>query len=147
MTIDNAFTEEAFGLPYVSEREMASERLVYNTTEDILLAMQDAGVTKGELARKLGKSPSHVSQLLDGTRNMTLKTLSDISYALCAEARVNIFRNGVDVSHHIVPPIRQYETSEPELRDSNETRVVRFVISGKYGPSNDNDVGIVCYQR
>ena len=148
MTVDNNSAGEVFELPYVSEREMASERLVFNTTEDLLLAMQDAGITKGELARKLGKSPSHVSQLLDGTRNMTLRTLSDISYALGAEARVSVFRNGVDVSHHIIPPLRQYETSEPELKNTSETKIVRFVIGSKFGSSNDNnDVGILCYQR
>lgn len=108
MTTDKTFAEEIFGFPYISDREMASERLVFNTTEDILLAMQDTGITKRELAKKLGKSASHVSQLLDGTRNMTLKTLSDISYALGAEAKVVILKNGCDVSHPVIPAHKHY---------------------------------------
>lgn len=103
MSVKNLFADDDFEFPEISDREMACERLQFNAMEDILLAMQDAGVNQSDLARKLGKSKSYVSQLLDGKRNMTLKTLSDISYALGAEARVAIFRNGVDVSHQVIP--------------------------------------------
>ena len=84
-------------------REMAHQRLVFNTTEDILLAMEDLGFNQADLARKMGKSAAHVSKILDGTRNMTLNTLADISYALGVDTRVRIYLNGVDVSH-VVPP-------------------------------------------
>ncbi|EPB5652907.1 transcriptional regulator [Citrobacter braakii] len=127
MTADNTFADDIFGFPYISEREMASERLVFNATEDILLAMQDAGVNKCELAKKLGKSASHVSQLLDGTRNMTLKTLSDISYALGAEARVVILKNGCDVSCPIVPAQKHYVTNLNSFMDEPKP-VIKITI-------------------
>jgi DNA-binding Xre family transcriptional regulator len=46
------------------------------------VALEDLDISKQELARKLGKSKSHVTQLLSGARNMTLGTLSDICFAL-----------------------------------------------------------------
>lgn len=103
MSIETLFEDDEFEFPSVSEREMACERLLFNATEDILLAMQDSQMSRADLAKKLGQSKSHVSKLLDGTRNMTLRTLSDIAYALGAEAKVVIFRNGVDVSFQVAP--------------------------------------------
>lgn len=95
-------TDNDFSFPEITEREIACERLVFNTTEDILLAMQDSGVSYAELAKRLGKSKSHVSQILNGTRNMTLRTLADISYVIDCEIKLTIYKNGVDVSHQIM---------------------------------------------
>ncbi|GEM_PF-1009922 len=64
------------------KRIYASEELTFNVTEDILIQMEDKGVSKSELAEKLGKTKSHISQLLSGSRNMTLRTLADICFAL-----------------------------------------------------------------
>lgn len=113
MSVNDLFNSEEFEFPKISEREMACERLLYNTTEDILLAMQDAGMNQSQLAHKLGKSKSHISQLLDGSRNLTLKTLSDISYALGAEAKVTIVRNGVDVAHQNAPKREWFKSVNP----------------------------------
>lgn len=106
---------EEFSFPTVSAREMACDRLIFNTTEDILLAMEDAEISQKELASKLGKSKSYVSQLLDGSRNMTLKTLADISYALGAEAMVTILKDGRDVSHQLIPERERYVTNVSEI--------------------------------
>jgi len=72
------------------ERAYAREELVYNITEDILVSLEDMGVSKKELARRLGKSRSYVSQALNGSRNMTLGSLSDIYYALGVKPKVII---------------------------------------------------------
>ncbi|TDN64281.1 helix-turn-helix domain-containing protein [Scandinavium goeteborgense] len=60
----------------------AAEELTFNVTEDILIQMEDKDISKSELADKLGKTKSYISQLLSGSRNMTLRTLSDICFAL-----------------------------------------------------------------
>ncbi|MFT4929423.1 MAG: plasmid maintenance system antidote protein VapI [Phenylobacterium sp.] len=64
------------------KRTSAREDLVYNVTEDLLVILEDMNISKKELARRLGKSRSYVTQILSGSRNMTLGTLSDICYAL-----------------------------------------------------------------
>lgn len=61
-----------------SLRILQQEGLIFEVTELIAEAMQDKGVTKAELAKRLGKSRSFVTQLLDGTANMTLKTVADV---------------------------------------------------------------------
>jgi transcriptional regulator with XRE-family HTH domain len=43
--------------------------------------LAEHGVTRQELADRLGKSKGYVSQLLNGERNMTLRTLADLGHA------------------------------------------------------------------
>lgn len=72
------------------KRAYAREELVYNVTEDILVTLEDMGVSKKELAYRLGKSRSYVTQILSGARNMTLGTLSDICFALGIKPKITI---------------------------------------------------------
>jgi transcriptional regulator with XRE-family HTH domain len=58
------------------------ERVILEATERICEAMEEQGFTRKELADALGTSKSFISQLLDGSRNMTLRTLSDVFLAL-----------------------------------------------------------------
>lgn len=75
------------------EKMFLRSELVYNVTEDILLALESIGVSKKELANRLGKSRSFVTQTLSGSRNLTLKTLSDVAYALGAKVKVSFEPN------------------------------------------------------
>jgi len=82
----------------LAERKLsAREDLIYNLTEDLLVLLEDRQVTKADLAKKLGKSRSFVTQLLSGSRNMTLGTLSDICTVLDAKPSVRILPNGAKV--------------------------------------------------
>jgi len=63
-------------------RDLARGSYLFRVTEDILIAMEDLGFTKSELASKLGISKPRISQLLKGDSNMTIGTLSDIAYEL-----------------------------------------------------------------
>jgi transcriptional regulator with XRE-family HTH domain len=61
---------------------LEQEHLILDVTEMIVELMNERGVTRSELADRLGKTKGHVSQLLSGSRNLTLRTLSDIFVAL-----------------------------------------------------------------
>ena len=65
------------------ERLLCQERLILDVTEQLAGALEDDGVTRAELARRLGRTPGFVSQLLGGGRNLTLRTIADIAAALC----------------------------------------------------------------
>ena len=64
------------------ERLVRQEELILDVTERLTDELVQAGVTKAELARRLGRTPGFVSQLLGGGRNLTLRTISDIAVAL-----------------------------------------------------------------
>lgn len=74
--------EEWLGQSDENRLLMAEERFLLDVTEKIWDALEEQGLTKTDLSRRLGKSKSHVTQLLNGNRNMTLRTLADIAYAL-----------------------------------------------------------------
>lgn len=61
------------------------ERSILETTELICQLMQEQGISRVELARRLNKSKGYISQLLDGTANMTIRTMSDMFVALDRE--------------------------------------------------------------
>lgn len=63
-------------------RLVAQELLITEVTEAVWKMMQETGVTKSELAQRMQTTKGHVSQILSGSRNMTLRTLSDICFAL-----------------------------------------------------------------
>lgn len=107
------------------KKKISYERLVFNVTEDILIAMEDAGITQHKLANILGKSKSFVSQILNGRRNMTLRTLSNICFALDLKPTINIYdTNNVDVSHEKVPDLN-YQRIYGDDNFVNKTPVVR----------------------
>jgi transcriptional regulator with XRE-family HTH domain len=68
------------------DRELAKltrqEELILDLTELILGRMEQKGVNKSELSNLLDTNKSHVTQLLRGSRNMTLRTISDIFFEL-----------------------------------------------------------------
>jgi transcriptional regulator with XRE-family HTH domain len=61
---------------------VAQELLITEVTETIWEAMEEAGINKTELANRMGATKGYISQVLNGSRNMTLRTLSDICCAL-----------------------------------------------------------------
>ena len=74
------------------DRELArltrQEELILDVTESILKQMEQKGVSKSQLASMLGANKSHITQLLRGSRNMTLRTVSDIFFEL--DCKLNI---------------------------------------------------------
>ncbi|MBW2060659.1 MAG: helix-turn-helix transcriptional regulator [Deltaproteobacteria bacterium] len=66
------------------------ERVILKVTEALCKYMKDHNVSRVELARKLGKNKSFVSQVLNGGRNLTLRTLADFLWALNCELRFEL---------------------------------------------------------
>ena len=65
-------------------------RIVQGASEVIRALMESRGVSKAELARRVGKSRAYVTQSLGGDRNMTLSTLARFADALNADATVDL---------------------------------------------------------
>jgi len=74
------------------QRAFAQEGLLAQATEAIWCVMDAEGVRKVDLAQRIGCSKAHISMVLEGTRNMTLRTLSDIAAALGYEVEVKLVR-------------------------------------------------------
>ena len=71
-----------------NRRLLREEELILRATEAVSVVMREEGVSKAQLARRMGRTKGFITQLLSGGRNLTLRTLADIADAL--EARVAI---------------------------------------------------------
>ena len=67
--------------PEMSLRAYAEDRAVAELTGTVLETIERAGLTRAEVARLLGTTKSYVSQVLNGSTNMTLKTLGALLWA------------------------------------------------------------------
>ncbi len=63
-------------------RLLAEESFILDATESIWEAIESQSLTKAKLAEKAGCSRALISQLLSGSRNMTLRTYAQLCFAL-----------------------------------------------------------------
>ncbi|WP_052697817.1 helix-turn-helix domain-containing protein [Luteibacter yeojuensis] len=63
-------------------RAYERERLILWTTEAVAELMASTGMSRADLARRLGTTRAQVTQLLSGARTLTLGNLADIAWAL-----------------------------------------------------------------
>ena len=57
------------------------EKLILSVAEGIWEAMDQCCVTRADIADRLGTTRANITQLLSGSRNMTLKSLAALSHA------------------------------------------------------------------
>jgi transcriptional regulator with XRE-family HTH domain len=65
-------------------------RLVTQLTNEITVYLREHGLTRAELASRMGVSPGRISQVLSGGENLTLRTLAALSTALDAQFDVQL---------------------------------------------------------
>ena len=63
---------------------------ILELTEEVVRRMEERGVSRSELARRLGTSPAYVTKLLRGNVNVTLATMVRLARALDSELRCHL---------------------------------------------------------
>jgi transcriptional regulator with XRE-family HTH domain len=66
------------------------ERLLAEVTESLCRLMEDEGVSRADLARRLNRTPAFITKLLRGSHNFTLQTLSDIFFAMGRSVHIDL---------------------------------------------------------
>jgi transcriptional regulator with XRE-family HTH domain len=61
---------------------LSQEELILEVTEAICELLEKEKISRKELADRLGKTKGFVSQLLNGGRNLTLRTVADILHVV-----------------------------------------------------------------
>jgi transcriptional regulator with XRE-family HTH domain len=64
-----------------SRRDYEYERLAVLVLDELYEAMERSNLTKADIARALGTSRANITQVFSGSRNLTLRTLSDLAWA------------------------------------------------------------------
>lgn len=70
-------------------RLFAQEELIEEAGEFITRAMDNERITKKELSQRIGVSRSYITQILSGSRNMTLRTFADLMFAMNEKILIN----------------------------------------------------------
>ena len=71
------------------------ESAILEITEEIVEKMELHGVSKSELAKRLGKTPSFVTKILGGRNNFTLETMVKIGRRLNCNFRSHLQPEGM----------------------------------------------------
>ncbi len=79
------------------ERMVREETLIFDATEEICRILDERGLRRKDLAELLGVTKARVTHLLSGKRNITLRTLAVMAYAL--DHRVEIALIPMDGEH------------------------------------------------
>lgn len=99
-----------------------ADRLAVWTMDSLAGLMERQGLSKADLARKLGCSRAHVTQLFSGRRNPTLATVADLAWALGYRANLGFepLREGEFISVPVcdakILPLRR----KPSLKRQDE---------------------------
>jgi transcriptional regulator with XRE-family HTH domain len=112
------------------QRLFAQEDLIMEVTETLCELLEKEKISRKELANRLGKTKGFISQLLNGGRNLTLRTVADILHVLGYRASLTPFKEGGQRQESNVIPFRTTYTppKSPEvIRESFE-----FTVSDGY---------------
>jgi len=75
-------------------RLLAQEEFILEVTEVLCALIEQEKVSRKELADRLGKSKGFISQLLNGGRNLTLRTVADILHVLGYKVSISPYKEG-----------------------------------------------------
>jgi transcriptional regulator with XRE-family HTH domain len=90
-------------------RLMAQGDLIMEVTETLCELLEKEKISRKELADRLGKSKGFISQLLNGGRNLTLRTVADILHVLGYRAALMPYKKGEP---------RQERRTKPHLKQT-----------------------------
>ena len=98
------------------------EKLILSVAEGIWEAMDQCCVTRAEVADRLGTTRANITQLLSGSRNMTLKSLAALSYACGVR---------VSLSFQPVPEL----SGATSAYEPQQAQIPKFAFSWDDGPT------------
>jgi len=73
---------------------LAQGDLILEVTETLCGLLEKEKISRKELAERLGKSKGFISQLLNGGRNLTLRTVADILHVLGYKVTLTPYKEG-----------------------------------------------------
>lgn len=88
--------------------------VVLELTEAVVEIMDREGITRSELANRLGTSPAYVTKILRGNANFTLATMVRLARALGADLSVQMVKTGS--SERLPKEPQKYKTGRREQR-------------------------------
>jgi transcriptional regulator with XRE-family HTH domain len=111
-------------------RLMAHGDLIMEVTETLCELLEKEKISRKELADRLGKSKGFISQLLNGGRNLTLRTVADILHVLGYRASLTAFKEGAQRQESNVTELRT--TYAPPKSPMHIWKLFEFPVADGY---------------
>lgn len=102
------------------KKEFDRESLAMNLAGQILLAMEDDGISKADLAAMLGCSRAYVTKMLRGDYNPTIHKISDIAGALGRRVRFQFDALKIEEFRPMVTNVPSVRTPRPRIHWSDD---------------------------
>jgi transcriptional regulator with XRE-family HTH domain len=99
-------------------RAYLQEATILEVTELVCKLINEKKITRTELARKMNVSKSQITQMLDGEANLTLRSLSDMLWAL--DSTLKVSARECDVVRTIAAPKAEFNFSKTEFKFDEE---------------------------
>jgi len=100
------------------------ESMRFDFVQEVERLMQERGISRAELARRLGASPAYVTQMLKALFNPTLLTLAKVALALGARVKLELVPEQEPAGTKPMRPV-------PARRRSPAPRRPEFIASDK----------------
>jgi transcriptional regulator with XRE-family HTH domain len=84
------------------KRLMAQEDLIMEVTEGFCEILVENDIKRKKLAELMGRTKGYISQLLNGSRNITLRSLADIAFCLGYKAKVQFVEEDFDKEQNVI---------------------------------------------
>ena len=92
------------------------EKAILEFTSDIYSEMKRQGKTKAGLARIIGTSPAHITQIFNGNANFTIKSMVKLSRALDCRLHIKAVHDKKKLSFNHYP--RAMADKKPVIADN-----------------------------
>ena len=100
------------------------EGVILEFTEDMVNRMEEQGVSRSELARRIGVSPAYITKILRGSTNFTLDTMVKVARALDCELRCHLQPDGAET--------RWFDVLDRMSQDKKKSNISQRVLSDKF---------------
>lgn len=88
---------------------------IQDFTEDLWRLMEDRGINKAELARRIGKTPAYVTKVFRGNSNFTIESMVKLAHALDGQLCIHVGRKDSQVRWFDVisrPPVQAKQPAQ-----------------------------------
>lgn len=100
------------------------QELIVDVTEAIYEMMTRKNMTKADLARRSGLSKARITKLLDGSANMTLRSIADIAFALGVKPKV--YLDSSEVHYANTSHVTDWNNSQAISYNPSKKHVIQY---------------------
>ncbi len=115
--------------------EFVADLLKGMVTEDIMRAMEDNGINRNQLAKKMGKSRQYIGRVLSEKANFTLERLAALACALDRDIAVRMFRRDETLAIRDLP---DYGLSDHLFQPLEKQKAIAKKIAKKSSSDDDS---------